>query len=258
MKNKLETIFFDLDGTLAESKSPISNEMADMLSLLSHHYTLVLISGGMLEQLTKQVIDKLSQNTRFTNWYLMPTSGASLFRYNNGSWVEEYQERLSEHQINTITTSINQALEQVSFTIKEHECKGSQIENRGSQVTFSALGQQQDYEMKKLWDPEKQKRRELQMILEPLLSDFDVKIGGSTSIDITLKGVNKAFGINQFFKVTGTSIKHGLFIGDELVPGGNDYAATETDIQTRMTSGPDETLEILRAILQQNNHNVIK
>lgn len=258
MENNFETIFLDLDGTLAESKSSISHQMAELLSSLSHYCTLVVISGGMLQQLTKQVTDELPKDTNFTNCYLMPTSGASLFYYQNGSWVQEYQRELSKNQIDTIEAAIKQALKQVSFIIDLTQCKGSQIENRGSQVTFSALGQKQDYQVKKAWDPEKRKRMELQAVLEPLLVDFDVKIGGSTSIDITLKGINKAYGINQFFNITGKSIERGLFIGDEITPEGNDYVATETDIKIRMTSGPQETLEILTAILQTKTNNVVK
>jgi hypothetical protein len=40
-----------------------------------------------------------------------------------------------------------------------------------------------------------------------------------------------------------------LYIGDALFPGGNDEVVKETGIETRQTSGPEETARIIRELL---------
>ena len=53
-------IGFDLDDTLAITKSPISDRMAGILSRLLENYDVCVITGGTFQQIKKQVIDRLN------------------------------------------------------------------------------------------------------------------------------------------------------------------------------------------------------
>ncbi|MCI5051360.1 MAG: HAD-IIB family hydrolase [Candidatus Pacebacteria bacterium] len=259
MKN-YDTLFFDLDGTLAESKRAINAEMAETLSHASQSLRIVIITGGILKQIRTQVIDNLLKDAQLENVYIMPTSGSSMYRYNkvNQVWDMVYEHVLTQKQKDLIISSLRHTLDnQVSFTISPDELIGEQIEDRETQITLSALGQQQPIEVKQNWDPDQRKRRELVGFLNHLKDDFDIKIGGTTSVDITLKGIDKAFGINEFYKHTGFDINKGLFIGDQIIPGGNDYAATKTVIETYNTSGPEETMTLINRILEDGIKDVV-
>ena len=181
-----QTLIFDLDGTLAISKSAIDQHMAQILSELSQSKRLVVITGGLFEQIKKQVIDQLLETTNFQNIVLMPTSGSRMYSYNNNNWDMDYAFDMTESQRTQVIESLQNAVEQSSFTIAPEELAGSQIEDRTSQVTFSALGQQQLPEIKETWDPDHTKREEMMKYLSHLNEEFDVKIGGTTSIDICL------------------------------------------------------------------------
>jgi len=242
-----KTLIFDLDGTLSVSKSALSPEMAEVFSKASQTLNLAIITGGMFYQIQEQVIDRLTREAHLGNISILPTSGSEMRMYNTEKkeWEEVYSEKLSDNQKNRITKSLENALEQSSVEIAQDELAGDQIEDRESQITFSALGQNQTPELKAAWDPDEKKRREMMEYMTDLEDEFDVKLGGSTSIDITLKGIDKEFGINQFFKYTGLDIDNALFVGDKIIPGGNDWAATKTGIDTQSTEGPDQTMHII-------------
>jgi len=252
---KYDTLIFDLDGTLSISKQPLSKEIAELLGKATNQINIVVITGGMFEQIKKQVINQMSDDSDLNNLYILPTSGSSMRKYNplRDSWDEVYSHKLNDEQKERVISSIKEALEKASFSIDNSELAGPQIEDRESQVTFSALGQKQLPDIKATWDPERTKRKELLSLLEHLEDEFDVKLGGSTSIDVTLKGIDKAFGINEFYAHTNLDIKNGLFVGDQIIPGGNDFPATKTGIDTLDTTGPEKTINIINSVLGNIN-----
>ena len=252
---KYDTLIFDLDGTLAVSKRPLDDEMATLLSEASNLVNIVVITGGTFNQIKKQVIGNLTPKANMNKVYVLPASGSSMRTYNTNtdSWDIVYEHTLTKEQKELIISSIKEALSKVSFTIDPKILVGEQIEDRITQISFSALGQQQPIEVKEKWDGDRKKRLEMMTFLEHLENDFDVKIGGTTTIDITLKGIDKAFGINEFYKYTGLDIDQGLFVGDQIMPEGNDFAATKTAIDICDTSGPEETMNIIHQVLGEHN-----
>ncbi|MGB6885392.1 MAG: HAD hydrolase family protein, partial [Candidatus Acidiferrum sp.] len=126
---------------------------------------------------------------------------------------------------------------------------GEAIEDRGSQITFSALGQQAPLKEKEKWDPDYAKRKQIKAILDPLIPGFSVRMGGTTSIDITKPGIDKAYGIRKLRDVLGISLKEMIFIGDALFPGGNDYPAEEAGVVSIPVRGPSETKPVTKAII---------
>ena len=244
--SKYDLIMFDLDGTLAPSKSALEPAMAETLVKLLMKKKVAVISGGNYAQFQKQFVSKLPMSVGdFSNLYIMPVSGSCLYIW-NGDWELQYAENLSPGEKVMIRQALDDSLKEAGFVPGE-EKYGELIEDRGSQITFSALGQQAPIEAKKVWDPDRLKRQAIAKILAPKVPQFDVVIGGMTSIDITRKGVNKAYGIRKIEGYLKLSPEKILFVGDALFEGGNDFPAKSTGVDCKQVSGPEETIELIKS-----------
>ena len=125
---------------------------------------------------------------------------------------------------------------------------GRQIEDRGGQITLSAIGQQAPLEEKKKWDPDYSKRKRMKTLLEGLIPEFSVRLGGATSVDVTKPGIDKAYGIGKLRDVLGVAIGEMIFIGDALFPGRNDYPAKAAGVVSIQVRDPNETKRVIEAI----------
>ena len=187
-------IVFDLDGTLAESKSALDAEMAALLKSLFAIVKVAVISGGNWPQFEKQVLANLPHDEHLKNLSLLPTCGTKFYRYEAG-WELLYSEDFTAEEKEKIIRSLKQAME--ALDSQPGKTWGEVIEDRGSQVTFSALGQQARIEEKKTWDPDFAKRQKMKVVLDQLIPEFSVRLGGTTSIDVTKPGIDKAYGIRK-------------------------------------------------------------
>ena len=246
MDKQYDIIICDLDGTLARSKQAIEQDMADMISrVLSSGRAFGVITGGIKSQVFNQVVNQLPGHTPLERLYAMPTSGAQMYHYDGNNWQASFPPMmLAEEEKEQIRDAFSQVMA-MNLVEEPVELWGEQLEDREAQMSWSALGQQAPVEKKEQWDPDRNKRKKMVAQLAPLIPGFHVKFGGSTTIDITQEGVDKEFGINKFFEVTGLDKQDCLFIGDAIEPGGNDYAATKTGVDCMGTLGPSQTLEIL-------------
>ena len=240
-------IAFDLDGTLAESKQPIGAEMAGLLGDLLGVARVSVISGGDWPQFDKQVAQQLPTGAKLENLFLMPTTGSKLYQNEGGAWVQVYAETFSPDEHARILKALEKAVKACGFD--RDQTWGEQIEDRGSQVTFSALGQEAPLEAKKAWDPDIAKRKQLQAALGEDLADLSVKVGGSTSIDITRKGVDKAYAVRRLTEHTGVPPEAILFLGDAIYPGGNDDPVRAAGIDTVAVRDVQETASVIRGII---------
>ncbi|VUC26297.1 unnamed protein product, partial [Clonostachys rosea] len=132
---------------------------------------------------------------------------------------------------------------------KPEKTWGERIEDRGSQITFSALGQQAPVAEKEVWDPDFAKRRVIQADLKQRLPGLSINLGGATSIDITKEGVDKGYGLKRLRDASGIPLEEMMFIGDAIFPGGNDYPAKEIGLDTVRVKDPDGTLAAIAAIV---------
>jgi len=239
-------IVFDLDGTLAPSKGAIDDEMCKLLERLLRLIQVAIISGGDYPQFEKQVIGRLPGATDFSNLSILPTSGTKFYRY-QGDWQKLYAEDLSSDEKKTIEDAIERAVAQTGF--QPEQTWGERIEDRGTQITYSALGQQAPLEAKEQWDPDFSKRKQIKAILDKTLSQFSVRLGGTTSIDVTRPGIDKAYGIRKLRDVLRIPIDQMLFIGDAVFPGGNDYPALQAGAETIQVRDPNETKHVIEAIV---------
>lgn len=233
-------ILFDLDDTLAESKSAISSSMGEALSLLLNHANVGVITGGKWEQCKKQVIDNLPEKAipHLHKLYIMPTCGTRLHSFSNGEWSEIYAEKLSIEERQQIIDALEISMKGMYDMSTLY---GDVIEDRESQITFSALGQRAPNEVKSVFDPDQKIRHGIVKKLAPMLPDHEIRIGGSTSIDITKKGMDKGWGIKRIAKHLSLSLDEIGFVGDAIFPGGNDYPAKEIGLHCIQVTGPHET-----------------
>jgi len=244
-------IIFDLDGTLAESKQPLTSEMAVLVARILSHTKVAVASGGALPQFIKQVVDRLPSDANLSNLYLLPTSGAALYEFQNDSWNKIYEERLSEKEVDSIETAMRAAATETGLIDFSEPSYGERIEYRGGQVTLSALGQEAPLVEKKMWDPEHTKRHLLQANIAKRLPEFSVGIGGATSIDVSKRNVDKAYGIRQLCKRLGIDESDALYIGDELEAGGNDEAVYKTNAETKSVISPTETALLIKNLISK-------
>ena len=239
-------IVFDLDGTIAESKSSIDAEMSKLLDALLSIVKVSVISGGDWPQFEKQLLSDLPGNANLNNLYILPACGTKFFEYESG-WKKLYSEDFTVVEKEKITGSIKQTVELSGFKIEK--TWGSQIEDRGSQITFSALGQDAPLAEKKKWDPDFTKRKKLKAELDKRIPEFSVNLGGTTSIDVTRHGIDKAYGIRKLRDVLNIAINEMIFIGDALFPGGNDYPAEQAGVESIHIKNPEETKRVIEAII---------
>jgi len=239
-------IVFDLDGTLAESKSSLDAEMANLLNSLLEIVKVSVISGGNWLQFEKQVLANLSHDERLKNLSLLPTCGTKFYQYESG-WKLLYSEDFTDEEKEKIIGSLKQATG--SPDLKPKQTWGDTIEDRGSQITFSGLGQHAPLDEKEKWDPDFSKRKGVKALLDKLIPEFSVRLGGATSIDVTKHGIDKAYGIRKLRDVLGIAIKEMIFIGDAVFPGGNDYPAKEAGALSIEVKDPHETKRVIEAIV---------
>ncbi|MEO7168765.1 MAG: HAD-IIB family hydrolase [Sphingomonas sp.] len=241
-----QLVAFDLDGTLAESKQPLQEPMGEALADLLGVAQVAVISGGDWPQFEKQVASRLPARADLTRLWLMPTTGTKLYRY-GGSWRAVYAELFDDAQKHAIFNAFDAALKATGFV--PEKTWGERIEDRGSQITFSALGQQAPLDAKEHWDPDFAKRKVIQADLRKRLPGLSINMGGATSIDVTREGVDKAYGLKKLRDTSGIPLDSMLFIGDAIFPGGNDYPAKELGLDTVRVRDPGDTLSAIAAIV---------
>jgi HAD superfamily hydrolase (TIGR01484 family) len=238
-------VAFDLDGTLAQSKQPIDPEMASLLARLLRVVPVAIISGGDWPQFHQQLIGNLPAGADLARLFLLPTSGTKLYRY-QGSWTQIYAQDFTASERERIVAALDASVDAAGLT--GGPVWGERIEDRGSQITFSGLGQQAPLDAKTGWDPDFAKRKRLQAVLAPRLPGFAVRVGGSTSVDITREGIDKAYGMDQLAQAAQIPAQDMIFVGDAIYPGGNDDPVRQAGTDTIAIRDIHETKRVIEAI----------
>lgn len=239
-------IVFDLDGTLAPSKGALDDDTSKLFARLLAVVKVAIISGGDYPQFESQVLGRLPAASDLSNLSILPTSGTKFFQY-HGGWTKLYSDDLSDAEKKKIEDALEAAVAQSGF--QPAQSWGERIEDRGTQITYSALGQEAPLEEKSKWDPDFSKRKQIKAILDTTLPEFSVRLGGTTSIDVTRPGIDKAYGIRKLRDVLGVPIAQMLFVGDALFPGGNDYPALEAGAESIAVRGPDDTKLVIETLI---------
>ena len=239
-------VVYDLDGTLAESKAAIDAEMASLLNSLLAVVRVAVISGGDWPQFQKQVLAELPGGANIDHLSILPTCGTKFYRH-DGEWRKLYSQDFTGEEKTKIIESLKQAI--VSAGFKVSKTWGDTIQDRGSQITYSALGQQAPIEEKKQWDADFGKRQKIKEFLDKLIPEFSVRLGGTTSIDVTKHGIDKAYGIRKLRDVLEIGLDELIFLGDAIFPGGNDYPAKQAGVDSIRVRDPEETKRVTQAMI---------
>jgi phosphomannomutase len=245
---------FDLDDTLAITKSPIEDRMVEVLSEILEHFDVCVISGGVFYQFELQIINRLHVSpSKLSRLHLMPTCGTRYYRFDAVSeeWKLQYAEDLDNEQKTKIKEVLEASAKQLGYW--EENPSGEIIEDRESQITYSALGQKATPESKYAWDPDGSKKLEIRNLAAKSLPDLEVRAGGTTSIDVTRVGIDKAYGMQKLIEELDIIKDDILFFGDKLGEGGNDYPVKAMGIDSMEVSHWEDTVLRLQTIL-----NVIK
>lgn len=246
-------VMFDLDDTLAPSKTAMSDEMVELFREMLSRSLGCIISGGQMGQFQSQVLDRLGDFPDRANLHLMPTNGTRYLRWEAdpagaGTWATVYAEDLSDDQKARALAVVEEGARELGLW--EEKTWGPILEDRGSQITFSALGQSAPVDAKAAWDPDGRKKESLRAYAADRLPDLEVRSGGSTSVDITAKGIDKAYGARRLMEILGLDTGDILFFGDRLDEGGNDRPVMELGIESIPVHGWEDTFAKLSAIVR--------
>ncbi|AUG28943.1 MULTISPECIES: HAD-IIB family hydrolase [Microbacterium] len=242
-------IAFDLDDTLAPSKSAIDARIGDLLLDLAARVEVAIISGGQLQQFQTQVVDRLPAADAATldRFHLMPTCGTQYYRLEADGVRTVYAHALTEDEKSRALAAVEEEAQRLGLW--EAEPWGDILEDRSSQITFSALGQTAPLEAKMAWDPTGEKKNALRDAVAARIPDLEVRSGGSTSVDITHRGIDKAYGMRKLAEVTGIPLDDMLFVGDRLDEHGNDYPVLAMGVTCQAVDGWEHTAEYLTALI---------
>jgi HAD superfamily hydrolase (TIGR01484 family) len=252
-----KVIAFDLDGTLAPSKSAMHDDMSVALRGLLQHFEVCVISGGKFGQFELQLLENLKASpAEMERLHLMPTCGTQYFRYDITSkkWDRVYAELIPDNDKKKIAAALEKGFAELGY--KAAKTYGPTVEDRESQITYSVLGQdivaelgEEGLKQKEEWDPGDSKKRAVRDFVAPLIPDYEVRVGGVTSIDVTRPGIDKAYGMQKLMEILQIGKDDILFMGDRIREGGNDYPVKEFGIDSIEVSGWENTVQILNGIL---------
>lgn len=255
---KKDLIVFDLDGTLIETKSPLDSEMSKLLKELLMRKKVAVIGGGKYEVFKSLFLERLRcEKSLLKNLFIFPTTSTSFYKYQGRGWKNVYSLRLSKGQIKKIKDTFEKVFKEIGY---QHPKKtyGEVIEDRGTQVSFSVYGQDlvtalggKGVKMKKEWKKKHTKTKmKIAMLMQKYLPEFEVRAAGYTTIDVTKKGIDKAYGLKQTRKYLKVPFSKMLFVGDALYKGGNDYAVIKTGVDYISVVGPNETKRIISELIK--------
>jgi HAD superfamily hydrolase (TIGR01484 family) len=255
---KKKLIVFDMDGTLTPSKSIADKAMANLLLQLLEEKKIAVIGGGKYSLFKEQHLKRLPRrDPRLAHLFLFPTTSNAFYRYHK-TWKNVYTLSLSKNEKTDIRNAFREVLKAIDY-VPERKIYGVTLEDRGTQMSWSPLGQdivgalgKKGIHLKEKWKRQHNPLRfKIAKLLAKKLPKLEIHVGGLTTIDITRKGIDKAYGVRQIKKMLKIRIKDMLFIGDALYPGGNDYAAKKTGIQCLAVNGPENTKRIIEQIIAE-------
>lgn len=249
-------IAFDLDGTLAPSKSHFAEHMVTMFDRLLEKYHVCVISGAKYELFQTQFLTQITKDPELLErLHLLPTTGTRYYRYVNDTWTQIYAEDFTPEQKQQIIAALEKGWAEAGEPIEK--VYGPTIEDRDSQITLSPLGQDvvamlgdKGVNVKESWDPDMTKRLKVVEVVSRSIPDFNVKVAGLTSIDVTIPGVDKAYGMQKLMEATGFEKEDILFMGDKIIPGGNDYAVEQFGIDCIAVRSWEDTAYAIEGIVK--------
>ena len=217
--SKIKLVAFDLDGTMTQHKTPLSEEHKQILDALGKKYKLLMAGAGMCHRIFNQM-----------NQYPIDILG------NYGLQYAEYNHETRDLEIkrNEVLPCDRESVDKRVTCLREKygytEFTGDNVEFHASGcVTIPLLGTKAKQEDKLAFDPDRTKRRAIYEDVKELFHDYIVFVGGSSSFDMTPAPYNKAYAIAQYCKERGIAHDEVVYVGDDYGPGGNDESVYLSD-----------------------------
>lgn len=217
----MKAIIADVDDTICASTKPASKEMIYQIDrLIDAGLVLAFISGGTVNQISDQLTGVMNEI------HILGGSGTHYVTkcHLTRSFNEIYKRTLMHDQKVEILNAFEKLIKE--FNIKTLTTKEDQLQDRDTQITLSALGRHAPDDLKRNFDPNGSVRADwISYLRDTLQNEYEIRLGGTTSIDITNWGQDKRDGIRSFLNETGFAEDDVLFFGDKIFPNGNDYTA---------------------------------
>ena len=215
----IKMIAFDLDGTLTQHKTPLSQEYREILFQLKKKYMLVMVGAGqarrIFEQMERFPID------------IIGNYGMQYARYNSETEDLETVYDISEEcDRENCEKKVTFLREKYGFT----HFSGDNVEYHPSGcITFPLLGTKAKQDVKLIFDPDRSKRRAFYNEVVELFDKYNVFVGGSSSFDMAPMPYNKYYALDKYCKEKGVSHDEVIFVGDDYGLGGNDESVYKSD-----------------------------
>ena len=245
-------ICFDLDGTLAPSKERLDDEMVDLVNQLLEKYYMSVITWWWPDRFQRQIFDYITTDEKLLNKFIAcPNCGTKMLRFENWEWNKLYSLDFTPKEKKKILDSMNEVMDLLN--LRPEKTWWEIVEDRWSQITFSALWQQAPLQEKQFWDPDFKKRNIIKAELEKRIPEFSINSGWTTSIDITMKWVDKAFAIRKIMENNPFELEDILFIWDAIFPWWNDYPRFTIWTDCIKTNWVDHTKEVIKNLIENDD-----
>ena len=144
-----KVLAFDIDQTLNIAKTPIPDEIAELLTKCLDHYEICPISGQKFDQFLIQIVDRLKDATpeQLSHLHLFVAQGTQYYRYNieKKDWEQIYNYPLTDEQVKKISEAIETAAKENGFWEIDKVAEGDEIiENRLSTRETPSSDEQRD------------------------------------------------------------------------------------------------------------------
>ena len=237
--NKIKLVAFDLDGTLTQHKTPLSEEHRQVLDQLGKKYKLLMAGAGMCQRIFNQM-----------NQYPIDIMG------NYGLQYAEYNPETKDIEIkkNVVLPCDRESVDRRVTAMREKygftEYAGDNVEFHASGVvTFPLLGTKAKAEDKLAFDPDRSKRRAIYDDVKEVFSDYIVFVGGSSSFDMAPAPYNKAYALAEYCKEHGIAHDEVVYVGDDYGLGGNDESVYLSDFNFLTIDDYRDFPEVVQVLL---------
>ena len=218
-KTKIKLVAFDLDGTLTQHKSKLSEENRAVLCKLSEKYRLLMVGAGTCRRIFDQMehfpID------------IIGNYGMQYAKYDANakdlSIVRDVQSPVDRDAVDATVTKLRL---RYGYT----EYKGENVEYHPSGcVTFPILGTKAELADKLAFDPDRVKRRAIYEDVKKEFPNYTVFVGGSSSFDMAPAPYDKAYALDLYCREHGFAHDEVVYVGDDYGTGGNDESVYLSD-----------------------------
>lgn len=240
METRKKVFAFDLDGTLTEHRTWITDEnLAALEEVKAHGIRVIIVGAGQARRIFTQMreypVDVIG------NYGLQ----YALYRENTGD-IELIRDLTLPCERQSVRERIEALRQKYGFT----EYAGDSVEYHPSGcVTFPILGTKAEIHDKLLFDPDRTKRRAIYADVAAQFPEYTMFVGGSSSFDMAPKPYNKLYALELFCREEGYAHSEITYFGDDYGTGGNDEVVFASDFDCMKVDRYTELPAILRSCL---------